>query len=133
MTGFLDTNIFIYAASNHPELGEASRRILRRVEEGEKALTSTLVLCEVAWVLEARGAQGDIRSVLEKMLSYRSMRVVPVEADDLLVGATYMAQYGLDFNDAVNLAIMERCRVMKVYTNDKRHFGRLEHVDAVFE
>jgi len=133
LTGFLDTNIFIYAASDHPELGETSRGILRRVEEGEEALTSTLVLCEVAWVLEARGAQGDIKATLEKMLSYRSMRVVPVEADDLLVGATYMAQYGLDFNDAVNLAMMERCRVTKIYTNDKRRFGGLEHVEAVFE
>jgi len=133
LTGFLDTNIFIYAASDHPELGETSRGILRRVEEGEEALTSTLVLCEVAWVLEAGGAQGDIKATLEKMLSYRSMRVVPVEPDDLLVGATYMAQYGLDFNDAVNLAMMERCRVTKIYTNDKRHFGGLEHVEAVWE
>ena len=133
MTGFLDTNIFIYAASDHPELGETSRGILRRVEEGEEALTSTLVLCEVAWVLDARGAQGDIKATLEKMLSYRSMRVVPVEPDDLLVGASYMAQYGLDFNDAVNLAMMERCRVTKIYTNDKRRFGGLEHVEAVWE
>lgn len=133
MTGFLDTNIFIYALSDHPGLGETSRRILQRIEEGEEALTSTLVLCEVAWVLEARGAQGDIKAALEKILSYRSVQVIPVEADDLLVGAAYMAQYGLDFNDAVNLAIVERCRVTKVYTNDKRHFGRLEHVEAVFE
>ena len=133
MTGFLDTNIFIYALSDHPELGETSRRILQRVEEGEAALTSTLVLCEVAWVLEARGAQGDIKAALEKILSYRSVKVIGVEVDDLLVGAAYMAQYGLDFNDAVNLAIVERCRVTKVYTNDKRHFGRVEHIEAVFE
>jgi predicted nucleic acid-binding protein len=133
LTGFLDTNLFIYAALDHPELGETSRGILRRIEEGEEALTSTLVLCEVAWVLEARGVQGDIKAMLEKILSYRSIRVVPVEADDLLVGATYMDQYGLDFNDAVNLAIMERCRVTKVYTNDMRHFGRLENLEAVFE
>ena len=133
MTGFLDTNIFIYALSDHPELGETSRRILQRVEEGEAALTSTLVLCEVAWVLEARGAQGDIKAALEKILSYRSVKVIGVEVDDLLVGAAYMAQYGLDFNYAVNLAIVERCRVTKVYTNDKRHFGRVEHIEAVFE
>ena len=133
MTGFLDTNIFIYALSDHPELGKTSRRILQRIEEGEAALTSTLVLCEVAWVLEARGAQGDIKAALEKILSYRSIRVIGVEVDDLLVGAAYMAQYGLDFNDAVNLAIVERCRVTKVYTNDKRHLGRVEHIETVFE
>jgi len=76
-------------------------------------------------------AFGD--AVLEKILSYESIEVAPVEADDLLVGATYMAQYGLDFNDAVNLAILERGRVSGVYTNDGRHLGRVEQFVTVFE
>ncbi|MBD3173161.1 PIN domain-containing protein [Candidatus Bathyarchaeota archaeon] len=133
MTGFLDTNIFIYALSEHPEFGAVSRGILRRVEAGEEVFTSTLVLCEVAWVLEARGTQGDIKTVLEKILSYRCLRVVEAVADDLLVGAAYMTQYGLDYNDAVNLAIAERLNIEKIYTNDKRHLGRVEHIEAVFE
>lgn len=133
MTSFVDTNVFIYALSDHPTLGQTSRRILQRIEDGEEAFTSTLVLCEVAWVLEARGRQGDIKATLEKILSYTSIRVSPVDADDLLVGATYMAQYGLDFNDAVNLAIIERSRVTKVYTNDRKHLGKIEHIETVFE
>lgn len=133
MTSFVDTNVFIYALSDHPTLGQTSRRILQRIEDGEEAFTSTLVLCEVAWVLEARGRQGDIKATLEKILSYTNIRVSPVDADDLLVGATYMAQYGLDFNDAVNLAIIERSRVTKVYTNDRKHLGKIEHIKAVFE
>jgi len=133
LTSFVDTNVFIYALSDHPELGQTSRRILQRIEDGEEVFTSTLVLCEVAWVLEARGRQGDIKATLERILSYTSIRVSPVDADDLLVGATYMAQYGLDFNDAVNLAIIERSRVTKVYTNDRKHLGKIEHIEAVFE
>ena len=42
---FIDTNIFIYVAKNHPQFGETSATILERVEAGEKAVTSTLVLC----------------------------------------------------------------------------------------
>lgn len=129
----MDTNVFIYALSDHPEFGKTSRRILQRLQDGEEAITSTLVLCEVAWVLEARGRQGDIKAAFEKILSYASIRVSPVDVDDLLVGATYMAQYGLDFNDAVNLAVLERTRVTKVYTNDRKHLGRVEHIETAFE
>jgi predicted nucleic acid-binding protein len=133
LSSFIDTNIFIYAASEHPEFGKMSRGILKRVEDGESAFISNLVLCEVAWVLEATGLQGSIKETLEKILSYRSLRVVPVLTDDLIVGAAYMSQFGLDFNDAVNLAVMERCDCSKVYTNDRRHLGRVEHITAVFE
>ena len=133
MTSFLDTNVFIYALSDHPSLGQTSRNILQRIEDGEEALISTLVLCEVAWVLEARGRQGSIKEALEKILSYATIKVAPVHTDDLLVGATYMAQYGLDFNDAVNLAIIERSGATKVYTNDRKHLGRVEHIETVFK
>ena len=129
----MDTNVFIYAASDHPELGETSRRILKRIEEGEQAFTSSLVLLEVAWVLEAKGMQGSIKVTLEKILSYEYLEVEQVRVDDLLVGASYMSQSGLDFNDAVNLAVMERRGCGRVYTNDRRHLGRVEHIEAVFE
>jgi predicted nucleic acid-binding protein len=66
MKRFVDTNIFIYSATNHSRFGETAKRILERIEKGEKTVTSTLVLCEVAWMLEAMGKQGDIKPTLEK-------------------------------------------------------------------
>jgi predicted nucleic acid-binding protein len=41
---FIDTNVFIYAVTAHPRFGEVAKRILERVEAGEAAITSTLVL-----------------------------------------------------------------------------------------
>jgi len=49
MKRFVGTNVFIYSATNHPQFGENARRILERIEQGERAVTSTQVLCEVAW------------------------------------------------------------------------------------
>jgi len=66
MKRFVDTNIFIYVATNHPQFGQTAKQILKRIEQGEDAVTSTLVLCEVAWVLKAMGKQGDIKPTLEK-------------------------------------------------------------------
>jgi predicted nucleic acid-binding protein len=130
---FIDTNIFIYVATDHPLYGGTSKAILERVESGEEAATSTLVLCEVAWVLEAMGRQGDIKETLEKILSYPSMEIAAFESDDLIVGSNLMASHRVDFNDAVNLAIMERLGIDEMYSNDEKHIGKLGFIKTVFQ
>jgi predicted nucleic acid-binding protein len=133
MTRFVDTNIFIYALTAHPVFGKTAKTILERVENGETAVTSTLVLCEVAWVLEAMGRQSDIKPTLEKILSYPTLEVVDISQDDLLVGASNMDTEKIDFNDGVNLALMMRADVAEVYSNDQKHLGKLGFVKLVFE
>ena len=66
MKRFVDTNIFIYSATNHPQFGKTAKQILERIEKGEETVTSTLVLCEVAWVLEAMGKQSSIKPTPKK-------------------------------------------------------------------
>lgn len=132
MTRFVDTNIFVYAVTAHPRFGEVAKEILERIEHGEAAVTSTLVLCEVAWVLEAMGRQGDIKATLEKISSYTSLEVVEVREDDLLVGANNMSIQSVDFNDGVNLALMMRLGVSEVYSNDIKHLGKLDFLKLVF-
>ena len=128
----MDTNIFLYAVTAHPRFGEAARGILERIEHGEVAVTSTLVLCEIAWVLEAMGRQGDIKATLEKISSYNSLEVVEVREDDLLVGANNMSVQNVDFNDGVNLALMMRLGISEVYSNDTKHLGKLGFLKLVF-
>ncbi len=130
---FVDSNIFLYVVTDHPKFGAISKNILKRIEEGEEATTSTLTLCEVAWVFEAMGRQGNIKPALEKILSYSFLHVEPFDADDLLVGANLMVVHRLDFNDAVNVAVMERLGISDVYTNDEKHFGRLGFIRTIFE
>jgi predicted nucleic acid-binding protein len=128
----VDTNIFVYAVTAHPRFGEVAKGILERIEHGEVAVTSTLVLCEVAWVLEAMGRQGDIKATLEKISSYNSLEVVEVSEDDLLVGANNMSAQNVDFNDGVNLALMMRLGVSEVYSNDIKHLGKLDFLKLIF-
>ena len=133
MTRFVDTNVFIYALTAHPHFGKKSKNILERIEKGEVAVTSTLVLCEVAWVLEAMGKQGNSKPTLEKITSYKSLTVVDFSGDDLLMGANNMTAESIDFNDGVNLALMRRLDVSEVYSNDQKHLGKLEFLKLVFE
>jgi len=133
MKRFVDTNVFVYSVTGHPRFGEDAKRILKRIENGEEAVTSTLVLCEVSWVLEAMGRQGDIKSTLEKILSFRSLEVADFDADDLLVGASNMEFYGVDFNDGLNVAVMTRIGVSEVYSNDVKHLGKIDFLKLIFE
>lgn len=133
MMRFVDTNVFVYCITDHPRFGETSTRILKRIEKGEKAATSTLVLCEVSWVLEAMGNQNAIKSCLEQIMSYQDLRIEVFDSDDLLVGANNMALFGLDFNDGVNLSIMTRLGISEVYSNDQRHLGKVDFLKLVFE
>jgi predicted nucleic acid-binding protein len=133
VTRFVDTNIFIYTLTAHPRFGKTSRDILERIEKGEEAVTSTLVLCEVAWVLEAMGRQGDIKPTLEKIMSYRTLEVVDYGQDDLLVGANNMATENIDFNDGVNLALIMRMGISEIYSNDQKHLGKLDYLKLIFE
>ncbi|MGD0406551.1 MAG: type II toxin-antitoxin system VapC family toxin [Candidatus Bathyarchaeia archaeon] len=132
MTRFVDTNVFIYALTAHPLFGKIAKNILERIENGEPTITSTLVMCEVAWVLEAMGKQGDIKPSLEKMMSYKALKVVGFSGDDLLVGANNMIAENLDFNDGVNLALMMRLGVTEVYSNDQKHLGKVDFLKLVF-
>ncbi len=129
---FVDTNIFVYAITSHPKFGETAKSILEKIERGEKALTSLLVLLEVSWVLEAMGKQGYIKSTLDKISSYNSLEVEEVSLEDLQVGATLMAQHEIDINDGINLAIMEREGIKEVYSNDKKHFGKIKGLELTF-
>ena len=60
-------------------------------------------------------------------------RVVGFDEADLLVGANNMLIYQIDFNDGVNIAIMERNGVREVYSNDKKHLGKVDFINVVFE
>ena len=133
MKRFIDTNIFIYAATGHPLLGKTARRILNRIEAGEAAMTSTLVLCEVAWVLETMGRQGDVKPTLEKILSYSALEIAGFNEDDLLVGANNTAVFHVDFNDGVNAAIMGRLGITEAYSNDKKQLGKVDLLRLIFE
>lgn len=133
MKRFVDTNVFIYTITAHPRFGKISKNILERIEEGEAALTSTLVLCEVAWVLEAMGRQRDIKPTLEKIMSYQTLKVIDFNEDDLLIGANNMSIEQVDFNDSVNLALMMRLGILEVYSNDQKHLGKLDFLKLIFE
>jgi predicted nucleic acid-binding protein len=79
------------------------------------------------------GRQGDIKQTLEKILSYPSIEVAGFDSDDLIVGSSLISAHRVDFNDVVNLAIMERMGITEMYSNDEKYLDRLGFIRTIFE
>ena len=79
------------------------------------------------------GKQSEIKPTLEKILSYPTLKIISFNKEDLLAGANNALTYQIDFNDGANIAIMEREGIYEVYSNDKRHLGKIDHIKLIFK
>jgi len=131
---FIDANVFIYHINRNPVFGETSQKILQRVEGGEEAVTSTLVLEEVFIHVEQEYSARDIAAVLHSILSYVSLRIVPYTIEDMLRSIEILENVGfaVDWDDAIIAAVMERLGIQEIYSND-HHFDKIPSVKKVFE
>jgi len=131
MRRFVDTNVFVYVLTKDPKFFEVSKKILRRIEDGEEAVTSTVVVDEVCVFLEMHGRSREISEVLSSIRSYVSMKVVSFGVEDMAKASRLVEEYGMDWHDCLNVALMRKHGVEEVYSND-RHFDRVEGVKRIF-
>lgn len=134
MTRFVDANVFIYVLTMDPEFYGAAEAILRRVEGGEEAVTSTLVLEEVFVFLEVRRAAHRIPRVLEYIRSFTSLRIVPYTLDDVAEACDILDEvaFKVDWDDALIAATMRRLGLSEIYSNDA-HFDAIPGIERSFQ
>lgn len=130
---FVDANVFIYALiKSLREDYLIARGILKRIEEGEEAITSMAVVQEVVDWLEYNNRKAEVEKFLIALNSYISMKKVAITWADALEAIPYMEKYGLDFVDSLALQVMKRNGVKEIYTSD-RDFDRVEWIYRVWE
>jgi predicted nucleic-acid-binding protein len=98
----VDTNILIrYLTADDSEQSLVVQTLLKRAAtEGEQFHVSTIVLCEVVWVLRTvyRYTRKDIVSALESLLEIQVLEIQDLDLaqralDDFRVGAADFADY----------------------------------------
>ena len=134
MVRFVDSNVFTYRIDKNPTFCGVSKTILQRIENGEEAFTTTLVIEEVINHFEQEYSPKDIPTAIHSILSYTSLRIVPYAIDDMLRAGEILknTNFSVDWDDAIIAAVMERLEVTAIYSND-RHFDRIPHLKRVFE
>jgi predicted nucleic acid-binding protein len=130
---FVDANVFLYTLIGSPKRDfDTSRAILKRVEEGEEAMTSLAVIQEVVDWLEYNGRKKEAGVFLAAVNSYTKMKKVSNRWRDFPRASTEAEKESIDFVDALTLAVMRREKIAEVYSNDK-DFDRIAGIKRVFE
>lgn len=129
---FLDTNIFIrYLTGDDPAKAAACFDLFRRLNGGQETCTTCeAVIAEVVYVLASRATYNlppaAIRDRLAPLLGLTGLRLpnraVYLRALDLLT-----EHPGLDFEDCLLAAHMERAGEAELYSYD-RDFDRIDGV-----
>ena len=129
---FIETNVFIYVLTAHPEFGAVAKRILSRVENGEESVTSSLVIAEVCAWLQYHSMKSDVKTFLKALESYPSLRKIDTTYVDLLTAQQLEAKHShLEFFDRVYLAQMARLSIDEIYSNDKG-FDKIRGIKRIF-
>lgn len=129
---FIDANVFIYILIKSPrESFETSLRILKRIEEGEEAITSTAILQEVIDWLEYNRRRQEIKIFLTAVNSYVSLRKATPSWEDMLSALDYMEAEDIDYVDALTLHTMKKNGLDEIYSND-RDFDRVTWVKRLW-
>ena len=116
---FVDANVFIYAAFESGEEAVKSKQILKKISSGEEnAITSSLVIDEVAWVFHKNNKKSLLRQALEKIYLIPNLQVLPVSSNAPLTALGYMEKYGLKPRDALHCAVMQENGVKTICSFD---------------
>jgi len=129
---FVDTNIFLYTVQAHPQFGKPSRGILKRIDGGEKAVTSLINLAEICWWLEKHEKRDWIENELKLITSIINLEITPLALEDFLLASRFVKEYGINFNDCLMLATMKRLGIKGIYSNDP-DFDKVEWLKRKFK
>ena len=127
---FIDTNLFLLFFTNDVvEQADVVEELLDRAARAEiELVTSVMVVAEVVWTLESiyKLSPNDIK---EKVLALLNTPGLTVESSDIVLQAiVWYVEKNVDFIDAYHAAWMRRQKVQHIFTFDRKHFGRFEHI-----
>jgi len=143
-TYFVDSNVFYYHFLQDKAYGPSATGIIRRIRNGEASATSVVVVSELVSLFEFRIMQADRRKdISQEEKAYITDRFKDAISDfqhllDNLVhldklscsfedaqrAFPLMSKHDLEFNDSLNLSIIERENIPGVYSFDKA-YGRI--------
>ena len=130
---FVDANVFIYVLVKSPKKDyEISKRILKRVENGEAAATNLAVIQEVVDWLEHNNRKKEVGSFLTAVNSYLTMNKLTIPWDDHLAALDAADKCGIDFVDALTLQTIKKNKINEIYSNDK-DFDRVQWIKRIWK
>lgn len=124
---FVDSNVFFYAKILDREYGDVCAGVLGKIERGDlKAVTSTLVVVELANALRKYGLSDEVKDVVDAVFSL-DMRVFEVDSIDVRTAISIFDEFRVSPYDCVHAAVMKKAGVVDVISAD-RDFDKIEWI-----
>lgn len=101
------------------QYGDACAEILSKIEKGElKAVTSTLVIIELANALRKYGLADEVKDVVDAIFSL-NINVFEVDSLDVRTAARVYDEFRISPYDCVHVAIMRKAGIIDILSADK--------------
>jgi predicted nucleic acid-binding protein len=114
---YIDTDVFVYWATDHPEHGRRATEILRHIELNEKAVSSALSL----WLFNKamRNAQGySLPAFLDQVTRMRNLKFVGLDADSMREAAEAAKRFNVPEEVAVAYGVAKDRGADAVYSTN---------------
>jgi predicted nucleic acid-binding protein len=126
---YVDVNVFIYWLANHPTFGQTAHKWINQIECSPRGnyVTSSLSLYQALVILagltdKTLKDSDFVESITKAIIGIKGLLIEPLTTEDSTKALDAMDEYGLDYEDALHLAIALRTGANEVISNDK-HFN----------
>ncbi len=128
---FIDTNVFVYSflktkrklKSSELELKQKARDILKKIDNGETALTSTVHISECINILEVHYDVSAVLEIMNSLLQNQNIKICHVEKNDYVTATFLSKELNKRINDSLAVYLMKKFQLPKIYSFDKDFDG----------
>ena len=127
---YIDSNVFIFAATDKGKLGQNCRKIIQHINEQKMACAASfLVIDEVMWILKKSVGRDSAIKITKAMLS---MPIKWVEVDKSVIIKTIgiFEKTTLDPRDAIHIASMKELGLSFIVSEDN-DFDKVDGIQRV--
>jgi len=127
---YLDANFFVMCNFDQTIKGENARKILGEISAGKEAITSSLALDEVMWVIIKNKRIEALRETIEDIYAMLNLTVKEVSPEIPLEALDFIEKYNLKPRDAFHVAVMKKFQVNEIVSDDS-DFDKVEWVKRI--
>ena len=118
--------------ASDPRFGTTAGKILKRIEEKESAVTSTLVISQVSAYLKWKRKADVIPSFLAFLESLPNLSKIETSFSDFVEARRIQHAHWSQWDDLVIASQMKRSNIGEIYSNDS-DFDLISGIERFFE
>lgn len=135
---FIDASVFLYAylkpkkelPGKLKKMKERAKGIVKRVDEGEKVVTTIVHLSEIANIIESKASLMKSIKVVLSILNKPNIIIMDVTKSAYLEAAKCAELYGVGVNDALAYITMRNLKIREIYSFDT-DFDKLKDIERL--